>query len=351
MRATAICALLVLIAAPLSPAQEAEVQEATDFVVGLNALNRQILQALQGQPTRRVIVLPFTDMQGAGSPLTTYIGEQLITALAADGGYQILDNRPLVELVAENRLTPLDLNSSAAYRLAAPQFAHTNIIVGVVTDIRTRVAVMARVLQGESGEYVGGAQVYLIAAEEVAMLRGETTRAPEAQPLETGPADVTAPEEIPVQLVEPSPEAAELEPVESAEPAGLEGRGEDSIYSQALDDYRAGRLAEAIGVFSYLVRVHPDSSLADNSLYWIGECYYGLERWDEALEGFRRVMRDYPYGDKVPAAMLKVAYTLERLGRNQEAINALEQLIARFADFPEAELGRQKLQLLRAQLQ
>ncbi len=214
---------------------------------------------------------------------------------------------------------------------------------------------MARVLHGESGRIVGGAQVYLKLAEEIHTLLGTFPPRAEAPPTEETREEGTEAEgRIPAE--NEGREQSELEAGEEIEarekrvrePSDLAERTDDSFYNEGLRHYNQGHFDEAIPVFEQLIRAYPDSPLADNALYWTGECHFARKRWREALSSFNRVLEEYPFGNKVPAAMLKTSYTQEKLGLLQEAATALERLIERFPQSQEAELGRRKLQLLRA---
>ncbi len=51
----------------------------------------------------------------------------------------------------------------------------------------------------------------------------------------------------------------------------------------------------------------PQSDLADNAQYWIGECFYSQKKFQEAKEGFAAVAEHFPFGNKVPDALYKEA--------------------------------------------
>ena len=53
---------------------------------------------------------------------------------------------------------------------------------------------------------------------------------------------------------------------------------------------------------------YPDSPLADNAQYWLGEAYYVNKSFPEALAAFQRVVDKYPQSRKLPDAMLKIGY-------------------------------------------
>ena len=163
----------------------------------------------------------------------------------------------------------------------------------------------------------------------------------EVETIDTSQQEITQPE---AQLTGETGEQA-------AGTGSLEGRSEQSIYDEAYADYNAGRYSKAVMLFSQVIERNPESPLADNALYWIGESHYSRKNFEEALAAFQRVLSEYPFGNKVPDAMLKAAYCQERLGMPQEAAAMLEDLVARFDNSSAAELGKRKLQLLRAAMQ
>jgi len=87
-------------------------------------------------------------------------------------------------------------------------------------------------------------------------------------------------------------------------------------------DYRG-----AIAQFKRFLRKYPKSNFADNAQYWIGESYYALKEFDQAILEFDVVRRKYPNGDKVPAALLKQGYAFAELGDRVDARLILQEVI------------------------
>lgn len=106
-------------------------------------------------------------------------------------------------------------------------------------------------------------------------------------------------------------------------------------------DYRG-----AIEQFKKFLGKHPDSNLADNAQYWIGESYYALQNFDQAIVEFDLVRKDYPKSDKVPAAWLKIGYSFAELGNRVDARLFLQEVINRFPQSKEAEKARIKIRSL-----
>jgi len=129
-------------------------------------------------------------------------------------------------------------------------------------------------------------------------------------------------------------------------PQGGESDAVRKDYEEALKlverkDYRG-----AINRFKNFLKRHSKSEYADNAQYWIGECYYALKEFDQAILEFDAVRRRYPNGDKVPAALLKLGYAFAELGDKVDARLILQELVDRFPQSEETVKAKQKLKAL-----
>jgi tol-pal system protein YbgF len=108
--------------------------------------------------------------------------------------------------------------------------------------------------------------------------------------------------------------------------------------------------AEAARAFSIFLRKFPDSAYAANAQYWLGECYYGQRRFQEAIDEFERVFMLYPASNKVPASLLKIGYSHLELQGHATARSVFQQLIRTYPDSPEALKAQTRLQDVNASL-
>jgi tol-pal system protein YbgF len=115
------------------------------------------------------------------------------------------------------------------------------------------------------------------------------------------------------------------------------------IYDMAYADYIRGNYSLAIDGFKIYRDQFPDSPLADNALYWIGECYFSQRRFEEAIEQFNLLLFDYPRGDKIPAAYLKKGLCFLELGQKEEALSVFKLLITKYPNEEETRLAQQKI--------
>jgi len=104
------------------------------------------------------------------------------------------------------------------------------------------------------------------------------------------------------------------------------------------NEYEQG--AAALQAF---LKAYPDSGLASNARYWLGEAHYVMREFEEALVEFNRVIQDFPDSQKAPAALLKIGFSFYELEEMENARRALNRVRERFPDSSEARLARQRL--------
>lgn len=134
--------------------------------------------------------------------------------------------------------------------------------------------------------------------------------------------------------------------IEVGESAIAEGESLRRDYEAGWDalerkDYRA-----AIDRFKDFLKKHPQSKLANNAQYWIGESHYALREFDQAILEFDAVRSKYPQGEKVPAALLKQGFAFAELGERVNARLILQEVIEKYGQSQEAVQAKQKLKSL-----
>ena len=117
-------------------------------------------------------------------------------------------------------------------------------------------------------------------------------------------------------------------------------------YSVAYNDYLKGNYDLAVDSFKLYRQQFPASPLADNALYWIGECRYSQRKFEEAIDAFDELIVAYPQGDKAAAAHLKKGLSFIELGRKPEALAALKLLVAKYPLEEESRIAQDKIREL-----
>jgi len=132
--------------------------------------------------------------------------------------------------------------------------------------------------------------------------------------------------------------AAEGTPAPSAPPPPPR-----ELYSQAYTDYARGNFDLAIQGFQEYLKHYPDTDFSDNAQYWIGECLYGQQRYEDAINAWNDLLRDFPASDKLPDARVKKGMALEKLGRRSQALLEYRYVVERYPNSPAARIAREKL--------
>lgn len=113
-------------------------------------------------------------------------------------------------------------------------------------------------------------------------------------------------------------------PTESAEAA----------YNNALSVYKSKNYKKAASLFQSIAENYPGHDLADNALYWTGECFYALKDYKGAIKAFKRVIKSYPDGSKVPDSLLKIGYAYLSLNDPVNARSFLKKVIKQYPFTP-----------------
>ncbi len=118
------------------------------------------------------------------------------------------------------------------------------------------------------------------------------------------------------------------------------------LYTSAYEDYLRGNFDLAMQGFGEYLKRYPDTDLADNALYWIGECHYSRRDFPQAIEAFSELLNRYKTSDKAAAALLKKGLAFLEAGDRSQAVINLQYVLYEYPGSKEAELARSKLQSL-----
>lgn len=119
------------------------------------------------------------------------------------------------------------------------------------------------------------------------------------------------------------------------------------LYEQSYLDFSRGETELARMGFQQYLELYPNTSLADNALYWVGESYLVENQPDSALAAFTRLDALHPDSPKNGAALLKRALILAARGEPDESGKLLEKLLRTFPGTPEANQATMKLEELK----
>jgi tol-pal system protein YbgF len=130
--------------------------------------------------------------------------------------------------------------------------------------------------------------------------------------------------------VRPPPAAAGAEQPPLGAAAGTTAAAEQAQYDAAFNLLKQGRYDQAAQAFRAFIAKYPNSGLAGNAQYWIGEAYYVTRNFRAAREEFAKVVEKYPASPKVPDALLKIGYSHYELGEWDKARAVLNEVLSRY---------------------
>ena len=131
----------------------------------------------------------------------------------------------------------------------------------------------------------------------------------------------------------------------TAVPAASSG-GEQASYDAAFNALKGGDYPKAIAGFKAFVASYPDSPLASNAQYWLGEAYYVTREYPSAITAFQKVTTTWPDSRKAPDALVKIGFTQAALGKNGDARVTLDEVVRRYPGTEAAQLASERLKKL-----
>jgi tol-pal system protein YbgF len=129
--------------------------------------------------------------------------------------------------------------------------------------------------------------------------------------------------------------------------AGTPGISPTSAFNLAYNDYLNGRYDLAVTGFQRFLKDFPSTSLAPNAYYWMGESYFSLKDYPHAAQAFQKVVNDHPRSEKVAPALFKMGVVTAEAGDLPKARGYLKKVIEDYSTSDEAKLAKNKLAEIR----
>ncbi|MFQ5441254.1 MAG: tol-pal system protein YbgF [Thermodesulfobacteriota bacterium] len=138
--------------------------------------------------------------------------------------------------------------------------------------------------------------------------------------------------------------------VEAQAPKPVPARqGPEEMYFSGYRLLKEMETDKAADLFKDFLQIYPKHKLADHARYWLGEIYYSKGDWERAILEFDRVIKEYPKGDKVPAATLKEGFSFLKLGAPKEARLLLQRVIDKYPESLEASIAKTRLEEIKGE--
>jgi tol-pal system protein YbgF len=172
-------------------------------------------------------------------------------------------------------------------------------------------------------------------------------RPPQANPPVSGQ-NPAPPENNPQNLQ--NPQNTVQPPGDNASGGQMAGTGsvpERQLFQSAMAQYSGGRFEQALRGFQDLLDQYPNSSLADDAQYMIGDSYYAMKEYLDAAIEYDKVVKHFPESPKVPDAKLKRAYSFLSMNKPGQAVIELQEIVQRYPDSEAAKKAKAQLAKLK----
>ncbi len=103
----------------------------------------------------------------------------------------------------------------------------------------------------------------------------------------------------------------------------------ESRYNDGRSLFTSGKFTQSIRHFRNMIAQNDSHSLSDNCQYWIGEAYYRLGKYEQALFEFDKTLT-FINNNKREDSLYKMAVCHEKLEEDKEAREIYIRLIAEF---------------------
>ncbi|MEM7268535.1 MAG: tol-pal system protein YbgF [Pseudomonadota bacterium] len=135
----------------------------------------------------------------------------------------------------------------------------------------------------------------------------------------------------------PAEEGAQLTAVQQAtvRPLGSTSSGgaaspEQAEYQAGVNAVRQGNASEGKALLGSFVTKYPDSDLAGDAYYWLGESYFISGDYQAAASRFLDAATLYPNSDTAPNSMVRLGVALNRIGQVSVACSTLKEVQRRY---------------------
>jgi tol-pal system protein YbgF len=123
---------------------------------------------------------------------------------------------------------------------------------------------------------------------------------------------------------------------------------EKETYQAAFNKMNSSPTA-ATRSFEEYIKMQPDSPLAANAQYWIGEIKYSHNNYKGAVQEFIKVLQKYKYSSKAPDAAIKLGYSFYALKNWTYARRTFEDVLKYFPENKNAvNLATKRLEMMKA---
>lgn len=126
-----------------------------------------------------------------------------------------------------------------------------------------------------------------------------------------------------------------------------EAANEAELYQTALNQINKSEFLKAIATLKTFKKKFPKSDYNGSAQYWIGECFFTMRDYEQAIKEFENLKKAYPRSEKMPAALLKQGYAFIELDMQSDANIFLNTLIGQYPRSREANEAKDRLERMK----
>jgi tol-pal system protein YbgF len=141
-------------------------------------------------------------------------------------------------------------------------------------------------------------------------------------------------------------QAAQTAQMQAQQQAQAQAPPPDVLYNNAIRDYNGAKNDLAIQEFSDYLKFYPNTDLAGNCYFYLGEIQFRQGNYQQAARSYDQVLQNFPSGNKTASAQLKKGFALIELGKQDDGVAELRHVIQRYPKSNEALQARERLKKL-----
>ena len=141
----------------------------------------------------------------------------------------------------------------------------------------------------------------------------------------------------------------EGKPAEEEKPAGEPSKkvvadpaAESRDYETALNFFKANKIKEAASAFEAFGKTYPESTLAPNAQYWLGNAYYALRDCKKSIDAHKLVLSKWPQHPKAPDSLIGIATCQQETGDTKGAKATFDTVLAKYPGSSAAATAKQR---------
>ncbi len=119
------------------------------------------------------------------------------------------------------------------------------------------------------------------------------------------------------------------------------------LYDKALALFKQKKYQAAHDAFEDYLDKNPQGKLKVNARFWMGDSLFNRQEYELAILEYQKVISDYPYHAKAPAALLKQGLAFEKLGDRETARIVLRKLVDEYPKSDQAAVAKKQLRKLK----